>query len=153
MQSSLPKAMSGTMVSGWSQTPIPMISPRLGARATHSCIRPGLPTHSNWIAGGSLSKAMHCALTSPVGSTKSWNPNVRAMASRASDISLITTLAAPKKRHQIAQVKPMGPAPIISTVLPATLPAILTECKPTASGSTRAPSRLFISGGSLTTRS
>ena len=56
---------------------------------------------------------------------------------------------APRNFAQSITARPTGPAPLTSTVAPRSMFALSTACKPTASGSTIAPSRKETLSGSL----
>ena len=73
-------------------------------------------------------------------STKPVAPKSPAFSARSAIKSLTIICRAPKNLHQTATESPTGPPPTIKTLSPAVILALFTACKPTARGSTRAPS-------------
>ncbi len=62
------------------------------------------------------------------------------MSARRVEEAVQTIRPAPIRRAQNTTASPIGPAPITSTRAPAKSPETFTACRPTAMGSTRAPS-------------
>ena len=79
-------------------------------------------------------------MSSRLASIAAVAPKSTARSARAATRSLITMWRAPKNRHHSATEIPTGPAPTISAVSPGSRRALRTAFRPTASGSTKAPS-------------
>ncbi|MNY80016.1 hypothetical protein D3C86_2208950 [compost metagenome] len=63
-----------------------------------------------------------------------------AKAWRRVELAATAILPAPSLRAKKVAARPMGPAPITSTLAPGLMLAIATPCRPTANGSIKAPS-------------
>ncbi len=133
--------ISGMIVSGCWHTPaITILVPR-GASIIALLSSPGAPTHSKIDVGALPAIFSTCSVSGLSGSTASVAPNLAASVRRFSARSLTMTWRAPRNLAHSMVAIPTGPAPITSTVAPRSIFAISTACRPTASGSTNAPSR------------
>ncbi|MNP32886.1 hypothetical protein D3C76_1260900 [compost metagenome] len=123
--------------------------PPLRARAQARSRLPGRPMHSITRCGAPpSSRSQKPATSSLEGSQTAVAPSCRASSRRVCTGSLTTISPNPRVRAHTTTARPTGPAPSTARVSPGFQCTASTIFRPTAKGSTSAPSAASTPGGS-----